>query len=365
MTPRGTAYFTQDYYDIQCQYIIADTNLRIFPFLCISIFYILQRKELRVILVSLVVSFILTGTKFAAWFLTHSVAILSDALESIINVVAGAFACYSIYLTGKPKDENHPYGHGKVEFFSIGFEGAMIFIAGCLILFKAAQYFLGPMTLHSLDKGMWLIAATTVANLALGLFLVRSGRRLSSLTISGNGQHIMTDVYSSAALIAALLLIHFTGWNWLDPTVSLLMGILILRKGYQLLRRSISGLMDETDMRVVDRVIVILAANRHANWIDVHNMRVQQYGSNYHIDCHVTLPYYLELSEAHEELKVIERLVNKEFTSGDVEFFIHTDPCIPACCHYCRKEECPVRKHAFTGLITWTRENVLPNRKHG
>ncbi|PSL27506.1 cation diffusion facilitator family transporter [Chitinophaga ginsengisoli] len=325
----------------------------------------MQRRELRVILVSLIVSFILTGTKFAAWYLTNSVAILSDALESIINVVAGAFACYSIYLTGKPKDENHPYGHGKVEFFSIGFEGAMIFIAGVLILFKTAQYFFHPTLLDKLDKGVWLIGGTTLANLLLGLFLVREAKKLSSLTIRGNGQHIMTDVYSSLGLIAALLLIHFTGFQWIDPLASLLMGVLILRKGYQLLRTSISGLMDETDMRVVDRVIEILSAHRHANWIDIHNMRVQQYGNNYHIDCHLTLPYYLELSDAHDELKALERMVNVEFSSGEVEFFIHTDPCIPLCCHYCQLAECPVRQDRFTGLITWKRENVLPNRKHG
>ena len=297
--------------------------------------------------------------------MTNSVAILSDALESIINVVAGAFACYSIYLTGKPKDANHPYGHGKVEFFSIGFEGAMIFIAGCLILFKAAQYFFDPTSLDKLDKGVWLIAGTTVANLLLGVFLVREGKKLSSVTISGNGQHIMTDVYSSLGLIAALLLINFTGWHWIDPLASLLMGVLILRKGYQLLRASISGLMDETDMRVVDKVIDILSAHRRANWIDIHNMRVQQYGNNYHIDCHLTLPYYLELSDAHDELKALERQVNSEFTSGEVEFFIHTDPCIPLCCHYCQLAECPVRQDEFKGLIRWTRENVLPNRKHG
>lgn len=322
------------------------------------------KKELRIILLSLVVSFILTVAKFAGYFLTHSVAILSDALESIINVVAGAFASYSIYLTSKPKDENHPYGHGKVEFFSIGFEGAMIFIAGCLILVKAMQYFYLPPALHSIDQGIWIVAATTVGNLFLGLYLVRSGKQLPSITITGNGQHIMTDVYSSAGLIVALLIIHITGLTWLDPLVSAIMGILILRQGYLLMRRSISALMDETDMKVVDKVIAILSAHRRKNWIDVHNMRVQQYGNNYHIDCHITLPYYLELSEAHDEMKAVEVLVNKEFSSSEVEFFIHTDPCIPACCHYCQKDDCPVRSFPFSGTITWTRENVLPNRKH-
>ncbi|NSL86650.1 cation diffusion facilitator family transporter [Chitinophaga solisilvae] len=323
------------------------------------------KKELRVILLSLVVSFILTLAKFAAYYVTHSVAILSDAMESIINVVAGAFASYSIYLSGKPRDANHPYGHGKVEFFSIGFEGAMIFFAGVLIMFKAVQYFISPRELHGMDSGLWLLGATTVANLLLGLYLQRAGKQLGSITISGNGQHIMTDVYSSAGLIVALGVIRFTGWNWLDPAVSVLMGILILAKGYQLMRTSISGLMDETDMKVVDRLIEILSAHRVPNWIDIHNTRVQQYGNNYHIDCHITMPYYLELSEAHDEMKRVEVLVNKEFKGHEVEFFIHMDPCIPACCHYCLKATCPVRSHPFTGEIVWTRDNVLPNRKHG
>ncbi|WP_298734960.1 cation diffusion facilitator family transporter [uncultured Chitinophaga sp.] len=323
------------------------------------------RREFRIILLSLLVSVILTAAKFTAYFLTHSVAILSDALESIINVVAGAFASYSIYLAGKPRDENHPYGHGKIEFFSIGFEGAMIFIAGCLILFKAVQYFLGAAVLHGLSHGIWLISAAALANLLLGQYLVRTGRKLSSITLSGNGQHIMTDVYSSVGLIAALAVISFTGWTWVDPAVSVIMGLMILRKGYQLLRRSISGLMDETDIKMIDRVTGILNANRRAAWIDVHNMRVQQYGNNYHIDCHLTLPYYLQLSQAHEELKAMETLVNSEIPAGEVEFFIHTDPCLPICCHYCQLMECPVRSEAFTGKITWTRENVLPNRKHG
>ena len=316
-------------------------------------------------MISLVVSFVLTGTKFLAWFMTHSVAILSDALESIINVVAGAFACYSIYLTGKPKDENHPYGHGKVEFFSIGFEGAMIFIAGCLILFKAVQFFFIPTTLESIDKGLWIIGGTAAGNLVLGLYLLREGKKLNSLTIAGNGSHIMTDVYSSGGLIVALFIIHITGWAWGDPVASALMGTLILRQGYRLVRQSISGLMDETDMQVVDKVIAILQEHRRQEWIDVHNMRVQQYGNNYHIDCHLTLPYYLLLVDAHEELKAIEKLVNDSFTSAEVEFFIHLDPCLPSCCHYCRMPDCAVRKHDFTGVIVWRRENVLPNRKHG
>lgn len=322
------------------------------------------RKELRIILLSLGVSLVLTVAKFAAYFLTHSVAILSDALESIINVVAGAFACYSIYLAGKPKDENHPYGHGKVEFFSIGFEGALIFIAGVLILFKAGQFFFAHPGLERIDNGLWMIGGTAAANLAMGAYLIRSGKKLGSITLSGNGQHLMTDAYSSLALIAALLVLKFTGQTWIDPLVSVVVAGLILRKGYQLMRQSISGLMDETDMKVVDRVTGILNRHRRPAWIDVHNMRVQQYGNNYHIDCHVTLPWYLNLSEVHDELKIMEDCVSRELGAHEVEFFIHPDPCIPESCRHCQIADCKVRLFPMEERIEWARENVLPNRKH-
>jgi divalent metal cation (Fe/Co/Zn/Cd) transporter len=160
------------------------------------------------------------------------------------------------------------------------------------------------------------------------------------------------------------VILYFTGQTWIDPVASAIIAVLILRKGYQLMRQSISGLMDETDMKVVDRVIGILNGHRRSTWIDVHNMRVQQYGNNYHIDCHVTLPYYLSLEEAHDAVKEMEILVNRELGGHEVEFFIHMDPCIPASCHYCQIADCPVRKHPFSHKIAWTRENVLPNRKH-
>lgn len=325
----------------------------------------MKRKELRIIFISLVVSFILTACKFIAYFSTFSVAVLSDALESIINVVAGGFACYSIYLAGIPRDKNHPYGHGKVEFFSIGAEGAMIFVAGCLILFKAAEFFIYPHTVARVDTGVILIGATAVANFLLGRFLIRAGKTLPSITISGNGQHIMTDAYSSGVLVIALFIIKYTGWQWVDPFISCLMGIFILRKGYKLMRKSVSGLMDETDLKLVDEVIMILSANRKNAWIDVHNMRIQRYGNNHHVDCHLTLPYYYDLNQVHNEMKALAASVNKEVSVGEVEFFIHTDPCIPLCCHYCLLSECLVRSHPFTGKITWTKDNVLPNRKHG
>lgn len=324
----------------------------------------MKSKEFSIISLSLIVSFIITIAKFYAYIDTHSVAILSDALESIINVIAGAFACYSIYLASKPKDLNHPYGHGKVEFFSIGFEGGMILIAGCLILYKAVETFIVPHELHKLNLGIFIVVIAGIINFLLGIFLIRSGRKIPSITISGNGQHILTDAWSSLGLIAALVLIHFTGWQWLDPVASLLLGTLIIIKGYKLVRHSVSGLMDETDMKIVDNITQILNENRRSPWIDIHNMRVQQYGQNYHIDCHITMPYYFTLEQVHSEIKHVELTVNRHFTKGNVECFFHTDPCVPDSCPYCLMPDCPVRKYPFEKKIEWTRKTVLPNRQH-
>jgi cation diffusion facilitator family transporter len=325
----------------------------------------LKRPEFRLILISLLVSLLITGLKFYAYWTTQSVAILSDALESIINVMAGAFACYSIYLTNKPKDDNHPYGHGKVEFFSIGFEGAMIFIAGILIIYKAISYIWNPYPLQQLDTGSHLIAMTLVLNLALAWMLIRAGKRIPSITLTGNGQHILTDVYTSIGLIIALILIQITQFSWLDPVMSLLVALLILRKGYQLMRTSISALMDETDLKIVDDLVHIVNTYRKPTWIDIHNMRVQQYGNDYHIDCHITLPYYMQLDEAHAQITNLQEIIDLELKGHATEFFMHADPCIPSCCQYCQLDQCPVRKHPFLAKIEWTRDNILPNRRHG
>lgn len=312
----------------------------------------------------MVVSLILTLAKFTAYFTTLSVAILSDALESIINVIAGGFACYSIYLSSRPKDLNHPYGHGKVEFFSIGFEGGMILIAGCLILYKAVYSFIAPHTLQKLNSGIYIIVATGIVNLILGLYLIRAGRKTASITISGNGQHILTDAWSSLGLIIALVLIQTTGWRWLDSVASLALASLIIVKGYKLVRHSISGLMDETDMKMIDHVAQILSDHRSPAWIDVHNMRVQQYGQNYHIDCHITMPYYYSLERVHSEIKQIEDILDNQLTQGNVECFIHTDPCVPESCPFCMIMDCPVRSFPFEHTLPWNRLTVLPNHKH-
>lgn len=320
--------------------------------------------SLKYIRLSFIISTIICAVKFWAFIATNSLVILSDALESIINVVGAAFAWYSIYLAGKPRDEDHPYGHGKIEFFSIGFEGGMIFIAGLGILVQATLYFIKPQELQELQTGIWLSGAAGAANFLLGYFLLVKGRRTNSITLQGNGHHILSDGYTSLGVIAALVLIWITGIQWIDPLASVIAAALLIYTGSKLVRKAIRGLMDETDINMIDEITTILVNNRRTTWIDVHNLRVQRYGNNFHVDCHVTLPYYFTLEQVHKEISEMDVVLNKSFEKGSIEFFIHTDPCVELSCTHCTLFECAVRRKDFIKKIEWSRENLLPNRKH-
>ncbi|MHC8949235.1 cation diffusion facilitator family transporter [Sphingobacterium hungaricum] len=320
-------------------------------------------RQRRLILLSLLTGIVLMLVKFIAYFLTDSNAIFTDAAESIVNVIASSFAFYSIYLSSQPKDENHPYGHGKVEFFSVFVEGGLIFIAGSIILIKAGYNFFFPNELQNISEGIGLIAITAVINFAVGFYLMKRGKAIRSLTIEADGKHLQVDAYSSLGLIVGLYLIQLTKLPWIDILISFILGSFILYNGYKLLRKSISGLMDESDLGIVEEVVEELNKARKKDWIDVHNLRVQRYGNELHIDCHVTLPNYYTLTEVHDRISDFDHLLNKGLQSP-TEFFVHADPCLPECCHYCKVEACPIRSGAFRKEIEWTSENVTRNMKH-
>jgi cation diffusion facilitator family transporter len=301
--------------------------------------------------------------KFAAYFITSSNAILTDAAESIVNVLASSFAFYSIYLSARPRDLNHPYGHGKVEFFSMFVEGILILLAGVLIILKSVYNLFYPQQVSSLFDGSIIIAVTGLVNFLLGSYLILQSKKLNSLTLYADGKHLRTDAFSSAGLVLGLLLIYLTGIYYLDSILSILLGLYIIYSGYKLVRKSVGGLMDESDFERVEEVIKILSDNRGDPWIDVHNLRTQRYGPEFHIDCHVTLPYYFDLNHVHEEVSKIDMLINQKGILK-TEFFIHSDPCLPECCHYCRMKDCPVRSEEKKIDIEWTMENVTKNKKH-
>jgi cation diffusion facilitator family transporter len=302
-------------------------------------------------------------TKFLAYLITNSNAILTDALESIINIIAAGFAFYSIRLSAQPKDGNHPYGHGKIEFFSAGFEGALIIFAGIFILYEAVQNLIEPSSLHSLNWGITLIAATAVVNLVLGWYLNREGHRLDSLTLIADGKHLIADSISSIVLAAGILVMKLTGFFLLDTLLSFVFALVIEYNGYLLLRKSVAGLMDEVDTPTLRKVVEVLKLGKKAGWIDIHNLRVQKYGADLHIDCHLTMPYYWNLQQVHDEVHALENALNGAFASN-VEVFVHADPCLPECCRYCQVAACLSRTTPMQEEIQWNLKNLSTNQKH-
>jgi cation diffusion facilitator family transporter len=317
----------------------------------------------NIILVALVASIVLMAAKFLAYFITASNFVLTDAAESVVNVIASSFAFYSIYLTSLPRDVNHPYGHGKVEFFSVFIEGALISLAGVGILIKSTYSLFYPNQIHQLLIGAVIIGITGVVNGGLGYFMIRQGKKLRSITLEADGKHLLADMVTSIGLVVGLVLIYFTNLHWLDSTLSIVVGGYITFSGYQLIRRSVSGLMDEADFDLMSNVIAILNDKRKPEWIDIHNLRAQKYGAELHIDCHLTLPNYFDLNKVHEEVKMVDELVNRG-VHIKTEFFIHTDPCLPDCCYYCGVPNCPIRSEAKRTDIPWTMENLTRNKKH-
>jgi len=308
-------------------------------------------------------SIVLLLTKLIAYYITNSVAILTDALESIVNVVAGLFGLYSLQLSAKPRDADHPYGHGKIEFISAAVEGVMISFAGIFILFESIRNLITPIPLQRLDTGIALIAVTALINFFLGFWCVRTGKRNHSLALQSSGKHLLSDTYTTLGILVGLALLYFTEILWIDSIVAIVFACIIFYTGFRIVRSSIAGIMDERDMDLLRKMIDVLDHDRGKNWVDIHNIRIIKYGSTLHMDCHLTVPWYLNVHEAHAEIDKLAFLVRKEF--GDaIELFVHSDGCLPISCAICIKEDCPVRYHPFQRRIKWTVENMERDEKH-
>lgn len=309
------------------------------------------------------VAVLLFVLKIVAYYLTQSVAVLTDALESTVNVIAGFIGLYSLYVASKPRDEDHPYGHGKAEFLSAAVEGALVIMAGLIIIYEAIVNLIHPHTIQKLDKGIILVGITAVVNYIVGAISIYKGKKNQSMALVASGKHLQTDTYSTLGIIIGLIIILYTKLAWVDGAISILFAGIILYTGYHILRKSIAGIMDEADMQLLEKMIVWLNANRRKNWIDLHNLRVIKYGGLLHVDCHLTVPWYLNVVEAHAEIDALTSLIRTEFGEA-MEFFVHSDACMDFSCFICSKEDCEVRKHPFEERIEWTLKNIVPNKKH-
>ena len=313
-----------------------------------------------------VLSVVLFAGKMLAWYLTDSVTVLTDALESIVNMVAGFLGLFSIILAAKPRDTNHPYGHGKAEFLSTAVEGTLIIISGIVIIYEAIHHLIVPHQLGRLDTGLIIVAVSGGINFIVGKYAEKKGRKTQSMILISAGKHLQSDAYSTIAVIVGLLLLLFTHnkWYWLDSAVALAFAIIIMITGYKVLRRSISGIMDEMDIALLKEVIGLLQQKRQPQWVDLHNLRVIQYGSMMHVDAHMTLPWYAKVIDADKEIHVLEDMIRSHF-NNQVELFIHIDGCMPYQCKLCALNDCPERKQNFEKQLQWDINNVWADAKHG
>lgn len=316
------------------------------------------RARTRAGAVSLVVSTLVLAAKFYAWHRTGSQAVFSDAMESIVNVVAAGFMLFAIALSNQPPDDNHPYGHGKIEFITGGFEGGLIAFAAMVIIYEAVLALLAGAAPHHLDLGMALVGAAGLVNLALGVYLVRVGRRHDSHALVADGKHVISDFWTSAGAVVGLLLVRLTDIAWLDPAIAIVVALLLLRTGYKLLREAARGLMDEHDPELVAEIATALEAGRRTGIIEVHELRAINLGNAHHVDLHVVVPEFWSVEDAHDRMDVYERAVQQQL-GRRCELQFHVDPCERAYCRRCDLPECPVRREELTERRPITPESVV------
>ena len=320
--------------------------------------------RLRAGLISLVVSVVLLGAKYAAYRLTGSTAILSDALESIVNVVAAVFAVSGLVFAGRPADRNHPYGHGKIEFFSAAFEGGLITFAAVLIMYTVGQSLIRGPEIRQLEAGLVIVLVAGLANLVLGWFLIRTGRRHSSLTLVADGHHVLSDFWTSVGIVVGLILVRVSGLIWLDPVVAALVALNLLRTGIRLVRHAAGGLLDEEDTALLNRLLGVFQRYVGQGVIRVHHLRAIRAGRFNHVDAHLVVPEFWSVEQAHE---LAERLAAKviDELGVDGELVFHTDPCHRIYCAMCDLEGCPVRRESFHERPDLTLdEAVQPDMPH-
>jgi len=237
-------------------------------------------------------------------------------------------------------------------------------IAGLLMVLKSGFNFFVPNETTHLELGAVVMGVSSGVYFLMGWSLLREAKRQQSIVLEAEGNHLMADIITTLIGMSGVLLVHVTGFQHLDSVFSLVLSLFIMWNGYRIVRPSIAGLMDETDMKMIYSVQGILEKHRKADWIDVHNLRVQKYGSDIHVDCHVTIPFYYRLKESHDIVHELEIRLSEEYSQG-VEIFIHADPCVPEInCKICGVEDCAYRQAPFAGRLAWTPERLMKNEKH-
>ena len=306
--------------------------------------------------------------KFIAFFLTNSVGILTDAMESIVNVIAGLISFLSLRYAARPKDKGHPFGHGKIELISASIEGLLIMIAGGLIIYEGVLRLFEPATIGKLDIGIAVVAVAGLMNYVMGWYSIRMGKKYDSIALVAGGKHLQSDTYSTIGLVTGLFLLYFTGLGWIDSALALIFGSIIVVTGILILRKTIANLMDKADGEVLRKMLEVISTVRKPEWIDVHNMKVIKYGSYLFVDCDLTLPWFYNISEGHDACEELRSLLSSKY-SDRLLVTIHSDPCLEKHCEHCLMADCKYRKTQYIAALNLTLEELTAsdeerNEKH-
>lgn len=296
--------------------------------------------------ISALASLLIFILKIGAYKITGSTAVLSDALESIVNVIAAAVALVVIRFASQPADQEHPYGHGKAESFSSAFEGGMIFFAAIMIIGEAVKALLNQEPTQQLEVGLAIVGVAAVVNLILGLYLKHIGKTHHSQALRASGTHVISDVLTTAGVMIGLALVLVTGVQWLDPVIAILVGLHLAYSGYQIVRESLGVLMDEQDEEILEDLAASLEKNRRSGIIDIHHLRTIRAGRFHHVDTHIVVPEYWDVSHVHEVTHTFEEGVVRDYTF-DGELAFHVDPCKKSYCAICDVAACPIRQLPF------------------
>lgn len=296
---------------------------------------------------------LLLAGKFIAFYLTNSVGILTDAMESIVNVLAGVISLYSLRMAAKPKDEGHPFGHGKSELISASIEGIMIIFAGGMIVWEGLGRLASPEMPSKLDVGIYVIAAAGVVNYLMGWYSIRIGKRHNSMALIAGGKHLQSDTYSTIGLIVGLILLYVTEIPWIDSALALIFGSIIIWTGIGILRKTVANLMDKADHKLLEDILQTVNDHRQIDWIDIHNTKMIRYGSYFYIDCDLTMPWYYNIRQGHDTCDSLKNVILSHY-SDRVLVSVHSDSCDSRHCVGCSVVSCTqrVKEQLFTSPIT-------------
>jgi cation diffusion facilitator family transporter len=307
---------------------------------------------------SLAISIIVLALKVTGYFWTHSQAVLSDALESIVNVITALIALWVMRAVSRPADEDHPYGHGKLEYFSSAFEGGMIAFAAVIIGLEAVKALLVGEKLNELESGMVIVAAAGILNLLLGLHLKKVGQKHNSEALTASGAHVISDVVTTGGVVVGLIAVKISGWVWLDPIFAIGVALFLLKSGYSIVRKAAGGLIDEVDVQALGNLVEALNANKQTGLIDVHDTRIIRSGRFHHVDAHLVVPSFWDAEKVHEESQDYEEKVVQSY-KFEGEFAFHVDPCRRFYCSICDVQDCQIRAKPFQGLRKMTVESIV------